>query len=192
MSDDRTITPLPTGLWSQPTVDTSAVADALDGTETVQRVRQPASIRYDFVPGVATTRFLKGLANKQIFGERDPLTGDVYVPPRGVCPVSAQPTTEQVELSHKGSVSSFCVVHIGFGTNAPPTPFCSALILLDGAVISLYGPIQEIPYDQVRIGMRVEAVWADDADLSPSFESIKWWRPIDEPDVAAETLKGHM
>ena len=40
--------------------------------------------------------------------------------------------------------------------------------------------------------MRVEPVWVDDADLAPSFESIKWWRPIDEPDVPAESLKGHM
>ena len=65
-------------------------------------------------------------------------------------------------------------------------------MLLDGASVSVYGPIQEIPYDQVRIGMRVEPVWVDDDQLAPSFESIKWWRPIDEPDVPAESLKGHM
>ena len=84
------------------------------------------------------------------------------------------------------------MVHIGFGVNAPPTPFCSALVLLDGAAVSVYGTVQEIPYDQVRIGMRVEAVWVPDEDLAADFESIKWWRPIDEPDVPAEDLKGHM
>ena len=35
----------------------------------------------------------------------------------------------------------------------------------------------------VRIGMRLEAVWVDDADLRPNLESIKYFRPIDEPDV---------
>ena len=35
----------------------------------------------------------------------------------------------------------------------------------------------------VRIGMRLEAVWVDDADLGPNLESIKYFRPIDEPDV---------
>lgn len=182
---------LPDGLWTQPEVDFTAVP-ALDGIEPIQRVRLPASISYDFIPGLAPTRFLRGLAQKKILGEKCPVSGDVYVPPRGVSPVAGLPTTEQVELPHKGSIASFCVVHIGFGTNAPPTPFCSALILLDGASVSVYGPIQEIEHDKVRIGMRVEPVWVDDADLSTSFESIKWWRPIDEPDVPAESLKGHM
>ena len=31
--------------------------------------------------------------------------------------------------------------------------------------------------------MRLEAVWVDDADLRPNLESIKYFRPIDEPDV---------
>jgi uncharacterized OB-fold protein len=182
---------IPEGLWSQPEVDTSAITE-LGGVEAIQRVRLPASVTYDYIPGLAPTRFLRGLAQKKIYGEKSTENDDVYVPPRGVEPVSGRPTGEQVELPHKGSVASFCVVHIGFGTNAPPTPFCSALVLLDGASVSVYGPIQEIPHDQVRIGMRVEPVWVDDADLAPSFESIKWWRPIDEPDVPAETLKGHM
>jgi len=191
MTDTDIYGVLPEGLWSQPEIDLSSIPE-LDGIEPIQRIRQPASIVYDFIPGLATTRFLRGLAQKKLLGEKCPDSGDVYVPPRGVSPVAGLPTTEQVELPHKGSVASFCVVHIGFGTNAPPTPFCSALILLDGASVSVYGPIQEIEHDKVRIGMRVEPVWVDDADLSTSFESIKWWRPIDEPDVPAESLKGHM
>lgn len=191
MTDADVYDVLPEGLWSQPAVDLSAVAE-LDGVEPIQRVRLPASMVYDYVPGLASTRFLRGLAQKKILGEKCPVSGDVYVPPRGVSPVAGLPTTEQVELPHKGSVASFCVVHIGFGTNAPPTPFCSALVLLDGAAVSVYGPIQEIEHDKVRIGMRVEPVWVDDDQLAPSFESIKWWRPIDEPDVPAESLKGHM
>lgn len=191
MTDVDSYSVLPEGLWSQPEVDLSTIPE-LDGVEPIQRVRLPASMVYDYVPGLAPTRFLRGLAQKKILGEKCPVSGDVYVPPRGVSPVAGLPTTEQVELPHKGSVASFCVVHIGFGTNAPPTPFCSALVLLDGAAVSVYGPIQEIEHDKVRIGMRVEPVWVDDDQLAPSFESIKWWRPIDEPDVPAESLKGHM
>lgn len=191
MTGTGDIAQLPAGLWSQPAIDTSAVA-VLGHVEPVQRVRIPAELVYDFIPGLAPTRFLRGLAEKKIFGELCPETGDVYVPPRGTAPSCGLRTIKQVELSHSGTVTTFCVVHIGFGTNAPPTPFCSAMVLLDGASVSLYGPIQEIPHDQVRIGMRVEAVWADDSELSTSFESIKWWRPIDEPDVPAEELKGHM
>jgi uncharacterized OB-fold protein len=107
-------------------------------------------------------------------------------------PVVGLPTTEQVELPDRGSLAAFCVVHIGFGVNAPPTPFVSALVLLDGAAVSVYGTLLEIPIEEVRTGMRVQAVWVDDADLTTSFENIKYWRPLDEPDVPAEQLQGHM
>ena len=30
--------------------------------------------------------------------------------------------------------------------------------------------------------MRVEAVWADDAEWGPTLEIIKWFRPTGEPD----------
>ena len=185
---DRTITPFPEGLWAQPQ---PTVPGDVDG-EPIQRIRVPASIRYEYIPGKATTRFLRALERKQIIGERTADTGEVYVPPRGTSPTTGRPTVEQVVLANKGTVSTFCIVHIGFGVNAPPTPFVTAMVLLDGASVSVYGPIQEIAYDQVHIGQRVEAVWVDDDQLSTSFENIKYWRPIDEPDVAPELLKGHM
>lgn len=182
---------MPDQLWTQPAINDAALGVSAD-VEQIQRIRIPAAVRYDYVPGLATTRFLRGLANKEILGERCQTTGEVFVPPRGVSPIDGLPTVEQVKLPHTGSVSTFCVVHIAFGTNAPPTPFCTALVLLDGAAVSVYGPIQEIDYDKVRIGMRVEAVWVEDDQLDTSFENIKWWRPIDEPDVDPELLKGHM
>lgn len=185
---DRVVTEFPDGLWTQPqpTVPGGPADDA------VQRVMIPASMRYDYTPGLAQSRFLKGLAEKKILGERCPETGDVYVPPRGVSPVSGLRTTEQVEVGPKATITSFCVVHIGFGVNAPPTPFVSGLFLPDGAAVSLYGTVGEVDHTQVRIGMRVEPVWVDDDQLTTSMENIRYWRPIDEPDVPAEQLKGHM
>ena len=59
---------------------------------------------------------------------------------------------------------------------------------LDG--VGPWPPIQEIPADQVRIGMRVEAVWRDDADIEPTLESIKWFRPTGEPDDVNVRIPG--
>jgi uncharacterized OB-fold protein len=185
---DRSISTLPGDLWSQP----QPTVPDLGVDEPVQRLRMPAAMVYDYTPGLAQTRFLRGLQQKKFLGERCPTTGEVYVPPRGVSPVSGLPTTEQVEVGPKATITSFCVVHIGFGVNAPPTPFVSALFLPDGAAVSLYGTMGEVDYDKVRIGMRVEPVWVDDDQLTTSMENIKHWRPIDEPDVPAEQLKGHM
>jgi len=185
---DRSISTLPDGLWTQP----APTVPDLGVDEPVQRVRMPAAMVYDYSPGLARTRFLLGLEQKKILGERCPSTGEVYVAPTGVAPVSGLKTTEQVEVGPRATITSFCVVHIGFGVNAPPTPFVSALFLPDGAAVSLYGTVGEVDYDKVRIGMRVEPVWVDDDQLTTSMENIRYWRPIDEPDVPAEQLKGHM
>jgi uncharacterized OB-fold protein len=189
VSEDRTITTMPTDLWSQPQPSVPAKAE---GTEEVQRIRTPASMVYDYTPGLAPTIFLRGLAEKKILGARYSGSEDVYVPSRGMDPVLGKATDETVEVGPKATITSFCVVHIGFGENAPPTPFVSALILPDGAAVSLYGTILGISHDKVRIGMRVEPVWLPDDQLTTSFENITHWEPIDEPDVPAEQLKGHM
>lgn len=63
-------------LWTQPAIDTSAI-DGLTDAETIKRVRIPASISYNYIPGLAPTRFLRGLAEKKILGERCQTTGDV-------------------------------------------------------------------------------------------------------------------
>ena len=41
-----------------------------------------------------------------------------------------------------------------------PLPFACAHVLLDGADIPFFALIQECPLEDVRMGMRVEAVWA--------------------------------
>lgn len=182
---------LPEGLWSQPAVDTSAVPELAD-VEQVQLVRTPASLTYDFTPGVATTRFLKAIKEKRLVGERCPETDKVYIPPRGVSPVSGLPTTEQVELGTDGTVVSFCIVNLDFTGNAQEIPYVSALILVDGSDIPIYGLVREIPYDQVRPGLRVGPVWVDDAELTTSFENIRWWAPNGEPDVPTEQLADYV
>jgi hypothetical protein len=165
---------------------------ALAEVEPVRSISTPASVHYRFTAGAATSRFLRGIAQKRILGERCPVCGQVYVPPRGSCPVDGVATREQVELGHTATITSFCVVNVQFYGQAMDLPYVSALVLPDGADIELFGLIQEIPYDEVRMGMRVEAVWVDDADLGPTLESIKWWRPTGEPDADRETYKDYV
>jgi uncharacterized OB-fold protein len=185
---DRTITPMPEGLWAQPAV---TVPD-LDASEHVKRITVPANIVYSYTPGAAPTRFLRGLQEGKILGGRAAGGTDVYVPSRGMDPVMGRVTTESVEVGPNATITTFCVVHIGFGENAPTPPFVSALILPDGAAVSLYGTVLGIDHTEVRIGMRVRPVWVEESMRSSSFENITHWEPIDEPDVPAEQLKGHM
>ena len=159
--------------------------------EQVKSVRTPAHLDYSYTPGKAMSSFLNGLAQKKILGQKCPKCGKVYVPPRGACPTDGVPTEEQVELAHTGTITTFCIVNVSFYGQGMEIPYVSALVLLDGSDIPLMHLMQEVPYDQVRSGMRVEAVWVPDDELKPTLESIKWFRPNGEPDVDASTMRGN-
>ena len=150
---DERIAQMPEGLWTQPDIDLSSLG-LTDGDEAVRRVRNPARLEYDYTPGLATTRFLRAIEQKRLVGERCPETGKVYVPPRGMSPVSGLPTTEQVELSDHGTVTSFCVVNLQFTGLVQEVPYVSALILPDGADVGG----RRRPGHQLREHQMVEAV----------------------------------
>ena len=166
--------------------------ESLQGVEAVRSVRTPARLDYTFTAGDATTRFLKGITQKKIIGQQATSTSKVYVPPRGADPELGATTPIEVEVAQVGTVTSFCVVNLQFYGSAMEIPYTSALILLDGADLSIMHLIQEIPADQVRVGMRVEAVWRDDADIEPTLESIKWFRPTGEPDDVNVRIPGEI
>lgn len=193
MSGTSDVSPptLPAGIWSQPELDRSAVPE-MDGVELVQRIRIPARLDYTYTPGAATTRFLYSLKEKKVLGDVCPETGKVYVPPKGVSPVSGLRTVDQVEVGPAGTVTTFCVVEIVFTGQQIETPYVSALVLLDGADTPIYGLIQEMEADKVHMGMRVEPVWVDDAELTTSFENIRWWRPSGEPDVSLDDIREYI
>lgn len=155
--------------------------EKLQGVELVKSVRVPAELRFDYTAGRATTRFLRGVAEKKILGERCPKCSKVYVPPRGSCPSDGVPTSEQVELPHTGTLTSFCIVNVQFYGQAMEVPYTSGLILLDGSDLSIMHLLQEVRVEDVRIGMRVEAVWQD--EITPTLESIAYFKPNGEPDA---------
>ena len=165
---------------------------ALRDVEAVKVVEIPARLEYEFTAGAATSRFLRGIAQRKILGERCPVCRKVYVPPRGSCPTDGVATAEQVELAHSGIVTTFCVVNVQFYGQAMEVPYVCATVLLDGADLGLFGLIQDIPFDEVRMGMRVEAVWVEDEKLAPTLTSIEFWRPTGEPDAPYESFREHV
>lgn len=156
---------------------------SLRDVEPVRSVRTPAELRYRYTAGDATSRFLRGIEQKKLLGQRCPKCGKVYIPSRGSCPSDGVPTTEMVELPHKGTLTSFCIVNVQFYGQAMEVPYTSGLILLDGASLPIMHLLQDVDVKDVHIGMRVEAVWVPDDEIKATLESIRYFRPIDEPDA---------
>jgi uncharacterized protein len=162
------------------------------GRGPVTMMEAPMRLDYEFTAGIAQTRNLRGLEQGKFIGQRCPKCGKVYMPSRGSCPVDGVPTDEEVELPNTGTVTTYCVVNVPFAGQSIEIPYICAQILLDGSNLSFMGLIQEIPTDEVRMGLRVEAVWVEPEELGPTMASVKHFRPNGEPDAEYETYKEYL
>ena len=149
--------------------------------EPVKSIRTPVALDYRYTPGLASSRFLRAVAEGRLMGERCPACGKVYVPPRGSCPTDGVPTEEEVQLADTGVVTTFCVVNVPFAGHAIEMPYVAASILLDGADIAFQHLLRGIPAADVRIGLRVQAEWRPRERWGPTLESIACFRPEADP-----------
>ena len=150
---------------------------------------QPIRLEYDYTPGGARSRFLKALERGAIIGERCGRCGKVYVGGgSGACARCGIPCSEVMDLSDRGTVTAFCIVNLPFAGATIEIPYTSASILLDGADIPLMALIQECPAADVRMGMRVEAVWAPEGERTPSMDTIRYFRPTGGPDAPIDDV----
>ncbi len=136
-----------------------------------------ARLDYTYTPGRAQTAYINALAERRTVGERCPSCHKVYVPPRGACPTCGVATTDRVEVGPAGTVTTFCIVNIKARNLDIEVPYVYAHIALDGAGLALHGRIAGIPYDQVRMGLRVEPVWTEGGRHPDHY------RPTGEPDA---------
>ncbi|MEV0451723.1 OB-fold domain-containing protein [Streptomyces sp. NPDC050600] len=151
--------------------------------EPVTGIVAHARLDYTYSPGRAQTGYLQGLAERRTVGERCPSCAKVYVPPRGACPTCGVATTDRVEVGPRGTVTTYCVVNIKAKNLDIEVPYVYAHIALDGAGLALHGRIGGIPYDQVRMGLRVEPVWSEGGRYPDHY------RPTGEPDADYDTYK---
>jgi uncharacterized OB-fold protein len=166
------------------------VTDA--AVEPVRSIRTPIRIDYQYTAGQAASRFLRAVAEGRLVGQRCPVCKKVYVPPRGSCPTDGVPTTDEVELSDTGTITTFCVVRVPFKGMRIELPYVTAQILLDGADIAMMHLVSGIPAEQVRMGMRVKAVWRPREEWGTTLENISWFAPTGEPDAEYDTYKAYL
>jgi uncharacterized protein len=163
-----------------------------EGADTVRGITVPVELDYTYEASPEESSFYRGLAEGRILGQRCPRCGKVYVPPRSACPVDGVATEEEVELPDTGTVTTFCIVNVPFLGQRIQPPYVSAYVLLDGADIAFLHLIQGIAAEEVRMGMRVRAVWKPREEWGTTIENILHFEPTDEPDADFESYKAHL
>jgi uncharacterized OB-fold protein len=159
--------------------------------QPVTGITVPISLNYTQTAPRTTARYLEGLGQGKIIGFRAPHSKEVYAGSRGTDPTTGEPTTIECEVADTGCIATFCVVNIpGLSELAPEIPYVSAQILLDGADNTFFGLIRGCAVEDVHMGMRVKAKWAD--ELKPDHTSIQWFEPTGEPDAPYEHYKDNL
>ncbi len=176
-----------------PAEPTAAPAEpAAPPAEPVTMITTPVKLRYDHTVSPGEDSYLRALAQGRIIGQRCPACGKVYLPPRGACPVDGIPTRDEVELPDTGTVTTFCVVNVPFAGQRFPSPYVAASVLIDGADIAIQHLILGCPPEQMRMGMRVGAVWRPREEWEIGGHNIDHFAPTGEPDAPYDSYAHHL
>jgi uncharacterized protein len=172
-------------------------AESGDDRDPVTMVVVPTSIEIQHSASHEESAYLRALAEGKIIGARTPRgggqePGKVYFPPHGADPATGLPTTEFVELPDKGTVTTFAIINIPFAGQRIKPPYVAAYVLLDGSDIPFQHLVTEIDASEVRMGMRVEAVWKPREEWGLGIDNIDHFRPTGEPDADYDTYKHHL
>ena len=160
--------------------------------DAVTMITTPVRLHYQHSASAEESRYLRAIREGKLIGQRCPACGKVYIPPRGACPVDGVPTTTDVELPDVGTVTTFCVVNVPFQGQRIPSPYVAAQVLLDGADIAFQHLILGCDPAEVRMGMRVRAVWKPAEEWGTTSENISHFEPTGEPDAPYDSYSGHL
>ena len=130
-----------------------------------------------YAAGAVGSQFLIALRNKKkIMGTRCPTCNRVYVPARSVCKDCFGQLDELVEVSDKGTLLTYTVCHQPNRVQPVEPPIVYGIIQLDGADTGIVHMLGEVDLEQLRIGMRVQAVFNEKREAS--ILDIKYFKPL--------------
>ncbi|HET7665907.1 MAG TPA: OB-fold domain-containing protein [Mycobacterium sp.] len=157
----------------------------------------PSAIEIQHTASLPESTFLRGLEEGKLLGARTGCgrageKGRVYFPPKEADPATGLELDEFVELPDRGTVTTFAIINIPFAGQRIKPPYVAAYVLLDGADIAFLHLIQEIDASDVRMGMRVEAVWKPREEWGLGIDNIEYFKPTGEPDADYDSYKHHL
>lgn len=127
--------------------------------------------------GAVGSRFLTQLRDrKRILGTKCPTCNRVYVPARSICKDCFGQLRQLVEVSDKGTLLTYTICNEPNSMQPAETPLAYGIVQLDGADTGFVHMLGEVEPEQLRIGMRVRAVFREKRDAS--ILDIRYFKPL--------------
>ena len=137
---------------------------------------------YEWDTGVGIGTYLASLKNAVILGSHCPSCRRIVVPPRTICEWCYRPMDEYVPLKDTGTVNTFSLCYVTWDVKRIKVPQIPAVIEIDGAspLHGIMHMLGEVNPEDVKVGMRVQAVWKPPRERVGSINDIRYFKPIKE------------
>ncbi|MEH6621829.1 MAG: OB-fold domain-containing protein [Dietzia maris] len=162
------------------------------GEDAVTMVVTPIGVSVTHTAGPAESEYLRAIVQGKVLGRRRSNGPEVYVPPRDYCPSDGVAMGEYVEVSDIGTVTTFGIVNVPFAGQQIKPPYVTAYILLDGSDVPIQHLVLGCEASEVRMGMRVRAVWTPESERPASMKAIAHFEPTGDPDADPDTYADHL
>ena len=140
-------------------------------------VKSKISVPYTWWAGDTASKFLVSLRDEQkIKGTRCGSCNKVYIPPRKTCPTCFTENSEWVDVSDEGTLVSYTVTRKQLASIPRKVPVIYGLIKLDGADTSILHFIDDVPSEELKIGMRLKAEFSK--DRTGTIRDISHFKPV--------------
>lgn len=133
--------------------------------------------------GVAINRYLVELKNGKIIAKECRQCNRIMLPPRMFCELCFVPSGDWVFVEDTGVINTFSICHVNWDASRikkGEKPHLPAVIEIDGASegMGIMHRLGEVDPDQIRIGMKVKAVWKPESERTGSITDIKYFKPL--------------
>ena len=136
---------------------------------------------YAYDCGIGYGRYFAELKKGRIVGTKCKRCDRILLPARYFCEWCWRPTDEWVYLQDTGTVNTFSICYTDWLARRIKEPELPAMIEIDGSGgVAIMGKLGEVEPKEIRIGMRVKAVWKPEGERIGAITDIKYWEPLKE------------
>jgi uncharacterized OB-fold protein len=136
------------------------------------------ALPYTYFAGRVGSTFITTLRDKnKIMGVKCNSCEKVFVPPRQTCEKCMEDIRDNwVDLGNTGELVNYTVVRYDLNHLPRKAPFVLAMIKLEGADTPIAHILEGVDPDEVKIGMKVQAVFAE--ETTNTILDIDHFKPV--------------
>lgn len=148
-------------------------------------------LHYAWDTGEAIGRYLRELKNGRLIARRCHHCQRTLIPPRMFCERCFRLTDEWVYVQDTGKVNTFSLCYVSWDVQRLKEPEIPAVIEIDGATpgTGIMHKLGNVKPKDVRVGMRVRAVWKPPEARTGSITDIAYFEPVKATKGAAKPTK---